>query len=192
MATVNITTPKIITFEFRQEKTDEDYGSCMWARFNLDLINYSMSIESDCGNYGYGWIPTPETESFLKLCARFDAGYLLCKISDTSVVDGKKTWENLEEIIKEVAECLTDEQDEDMEEIKNACYSGYNERDVHDAVESAIKYTRLENEIEDFDLWDSIEKDYPINAKKIVEVYITHIVPAIKKMLTEMECKNNA
>ena len=191
MAKVNITTPKMITFEFHQEKTDEDYGTCMWARFNLDLINYSMSIESDCGNYGYGWVPTPETESFLKLCARFDAGYLLCKFSETSVVDGKKTWENLEEIIKEIAECLTDEQDEDMEEIKHACYSGYTERDVHDAVESAIKYTRLENQIEDFDLWDSIVKDYPINAKKIVEVYITHIVPAIKKILTETECKNN-
>lgn len=192
MAKVEIKKPEMITIEFHQEKTDADYGSCMWARFNFDLINYSMSIESDCGNYGYGWVPTPQHESFLKLCARFDSGYLLCKLSEMSVVDGEKTWENLEEIIKEIAECLTDEQDEDMEEIKNACFSGYTERDVHDAVESAIKYTRLENEIEDFDLWDSIVKDYPINAKKIVEVYMTHIVPTIKKMLTETECKNNA
>ena len=188
MAKVEIKKPEMITIEFHQEKTDADYGSCMWARFNLDLINYSMSIESDCGNYGYGWVPTPQHESFLKLCARFDSGYLLCKLSEMFVVDGEKTWENLEEIIKEVAECLTDEQDEDMEEIKHACFSGYTERDVHDAVESAIKYTRLENEIEDFDLWDSIVKDYPINAKKIVEVYMTHIVPTIKKMLKEKEC----
>lgn len=185
MATVNVLIPKIITFEFHQEKTDKDYGSCMWARFNLDLTNYSMSIESDCGNYAYCWLPTPQTESFLKLCSRFDRGYLLDKLSEKSVVDGERTWKNLEEIIKDITEVLTEEQDEDIEEIKDACYSGYDERYVHDAIESAIRYTRLENKIEDYDIWESITKDYPAGAKKIVDVYMTYIVPAIKKTLEE-------
>ena len=44
MATVKVTEPKMITFEYRQEKSDEDYGTCLWARFNLDLINYTMFI----------------------------------------------------------------------------------------------------------------------------------------------------
>lgn len=184
MAIVNIKKPQVITFEFHQEKDDEDYGSCMWARFNLDLINYSMFIESDCGNYGYGWIPTPEHESFLKLCSRFDEGYLLCKISSLTTVDAESTWECLKDLIEYHAEDIPeDEQDWEMADIKNACYSGFDERGVHDEIEYSLKYTKLEDEIEDFDIWECIQKDYPINAKKIASVYCTHIIPVIKEQL---------
>lgn len=182
MATVEIKEPKIITFEFHQEKGDEDYGTCLWARFNLDLINYSMSIESDCGTFGYSWVPTPQSESFLKLCSRVDEGYLLEKISNRSVVDGEATWEALKDLISTNADDIV-EADWDIDEIKTACFSDKDERNVHDAIENEIQYTNLEGLIEDFDIWECIDKDYPINAKKIVEVYSTHIVPAIKEHL---------
>ena len=64
MAKVVVEKPQIISLLYKQEDTDKDYGSCLWARFYLDLKNYTMSIESDCGNYTYGWTPTPESESF--------------------------------------------------------------------------------------------------------------------------------
>jgi len=79
--TVTVEKPKIVMLMYRQERSDEDYGSCLWARFNFDLKHYSMSIESDCGNYSYGWTPTPDAESFLQLCARFNWEYFLDKIS---------------------------------------------------------------------------------------------------------------
>lgn len=183
MATVTTKEPKMITFEFRQEKNDEDYGSCLWARFVLDLENYTMFIESDCGNYGYGWYPTPDVEPFLKLCARFNEGYLIEKLSSRTVIDGDSTWERLKELIKECTEDSTEKENWDMDEIKNACYSESDERGVYEAIESELKFTSLRNIIDDYDIWDCIERDYPMNAKKIVQVYITHIVPAIKEKL---------
>ena len=88
MAIVKIEMPEITTVSFRQEKSDKDYGSCLWARFNFDTKHYHLSIESDCGTYGNGWVPTPDHETFLQLCSRFDEGYLLDKLDNRSVVDG--------------------------------------------------------------------------------------------------------
>ena len=87
---VTIEKPEIITLLFKQEKSDEDYGSCLWARFYIDIKNYTLSIESDCGNYVYGWVPTPNSESFLHLLSRLNEDYLLSKISDATVIDGKQ------------------------------------------------------------------------------------------------------
>ena len=70
-----------------------------------------------------------------------------------------------------------------MADLKDACYSSFDERDIHDAIENELKYTSLEDIVEDWDIWNCIEKDYPINAKKIEQVYFTHIVPAIKERL---------
>lgn len=72
--TVTIEKPEIITLLYHQEKADEDYGSCLWARFYLDTKNYTMSIESDCGKYSYGWYPTPDSESFLHLLPGYMSG----------------------------------------------------------------------------------------------------------------------
>lgn len=188
MATVNILNPKIITFEFRQDKTDKDYGSCMWARFNLDSINYSMFIESDCGDYAHCWVPTPQTESFLKLCSHFNTEYLLGKLSEECVVDGQKTWENLEEIIKDALEDLTEKPYFDIKEIRDSCYSRCTAIEVYDAIESAVESNGLSGIIESYDIIESIVTDYPASAKKIVEIYMTYIVPAINKILEETVC----
>lgn len=99
MAIVKIEKPEIITISYRQERSDKDYGSCLWARFNFDIKHYHLSIESDCGTYGNGWVPTPDHETFLQLCSRFDNGYLLDKLDNRSVVDGRATHKALMEFL---------------------------------------------------------------------------------------------
>lgn len=183
MAQIEIQEPKILVLEYRQEKSDEDYGTCLWARFYLDLINYAMMIESDCGNYSYSWLPTPDKESFLKLCSRFNKEYLIEKLSSRSVVDNQSTWTNIEELIQECTEYSIEKADYDLDEIKEACHSAKNKESVLDAIRTAIRFTNLENCVEDYDIWDCIKTDYPAGAKKIVDIYTTHIIPAIKERL---------
>jgi hypothetical protein len=64
MPEVNIYHPCITRISYRQEKGDSDYGTCLWADFEFDTINYRLQIMSDCGNYSYQWVPTPGKESF--------------------------------------------------------------------------------------------------------------------------------
>lgn len=79
MSNVTLKNYHIICLEYRQEREDEDYGSCLWARFYFNLDKYELMIMSDCGSYGYGWVETPETESFLQLMSRCGKYYILKK-----------------------------------------------------------------------------------------------------------------
>jgi len=181
MATVNIKKPNVITLEYRQEKTDDNYGSCLWANFNFDLDRYDLSILSDCGNYAYGWVPTPDTEPFLELMARLDETYLLGKISSESVIDFKETWSNAQNYINYV---LGDENpDFDLEEIEEIC-RGSSESDVYNGLLKALEYTNADNEFaDDYELLVCITKTYPLMAKRIVKIFIENIEPKIKEML---------
>ena len=183
---ITIEKPEVLVLKYQQEKTDEDYGSCLWARFYLDLKNYTMSIESDCGNYVHGWVPTPDHESFLKLLARMDGDYLLYKISNQTVIDGDETWKEVEEMVKDIAEGeLEDVEDFAWEEIKDACYHHNDERELVEAVLDAsipsAVYKALERET--YELYGCVVKDYPANAKKIVSVFISCIKPKIKEII---------
>lgn len=186
---VTIEKPQIITLMYRQEKGDPDYGSCLWARFNLDLTNYTMTIEGDCGNYTHGWVPTPKSESFLQLLARMDKDYLLYKISNETVINWDKTWEQVRELVRQVSEDEGVPVDEDTwEEIEDACYHHTDERDVVRAVlDTSIPgavYSYL-NGVGEYELYGCVVKDYPANAKKIVEVFDTCIRPKIRELMTE-------
>ena len=185
--TVTLEKPEIITLMYRQEKTDADYGSCMWARFYFDLKNYTLQIESDCGNYIYGWVPTPDGESFMQLCTRFDSGYLLYKLSNQSVIDSANTWQAVKDLVSDIIEIesLDDLDEYDWDQLEAACYGNNDERDVVDSVISALDDTVLRDKYDTYDIWNAIEKDYPTQAKKIVSVFISCIQPFIKKMLEE-------
>ena len=182
--TVTVEKPEIITLLYRQEKTDEDYGSCLWARFYFDLKNYTLQIESDCGNYTHGWMPTPEHETFMELCARFDKYYLLDKISSQSVIDGENTWKSVKKIVDEIIDYYSlDNLDEyDWEQIEAACYHNYDERDCHEAIAYALNDAGIWDKCEIGDIYSAINKDYPANAKKIVSVFVDCIQPFIKTM----------
>lgn len=184
MATVEIKKPSIITLEFRQEQGDKDYGSCMWARFILDTENYDLHITSDCGKYGYGWCPTPEHESFLKLMSRINSDYLLDKIATRGTVDTEETYENIKYLLEQ---CAYEEDEElediiDLEDIETAC-NNYSVDDVVYGVLSEIKYTSLDGRIEEYEIYENISMDYSASQKKIAEVFEKHIQPFIKEML---------
>lgn len=192
MAIVKIKQPKITVIEYRQEIADADYMSCLWARFYCDEDNYTLQIESDCGSYGYAWIPTPETESFLHLMIRVNRSYLLGKISDENVVDGDATYKNVREYLEELLD--GEEPDFDYEDIENVCYySGYFE--VQNAIWDAIKNTNANTDYIDtyYLLNECIVTTYPGNAKKIVEVFDLYIKPKIREILNndeEHRCKD--
>lgn len=184
--TVAIEKPEIISLLYTQEKSDPDYGSCLWARFYLDLNNYTMTIESDCGNYIYGWVRTPNSESFLQLLARMGPDYLLDKISSETVIDGDATAEQFKEFIKECAEAECIELSEcEWERIHDACYHHDTVRDVVEAVMDEITSTELHKALEydSYYLWSNVVMDYPASAKKIAEVFGNCIKPKIKEII---------
>lgn len=205
MAIIQQEEPKIISILFQQEKSDADYGSCLWARFYLDLKNYTLSVKSDCGNYDCSW-PITESESFLHLISRIDADYLLRKISSESVVNSAATWKSLQELINDVLSAEIDSSHDinclsetDRDDLEAACYN-YNHSldetanaiknailDINtlanlSAIKSPILDTEILANIDDYSIYTCIEMDYPNNAKKIVEIFENHIQPYIKTM----------
>ena len=184
---VAIEKPEILSLLYTQEKADPDYGSCLWARFYLDLNNYTMAIESDCGNYTYGWVRTPKSESFLQLLARMDPDYLLDKISRQTVIDGDATAAEFKEFIQECAEgeCIELSESE-WERIHDACYHHDTVRDVVEAVLDEITSTELRKALEydSYYLWSNVVMDYPAGAKKIAEVFGNCIKPKIKEIIS--------
>lgn len=186
--TVAIEETRIISLMYRQERTDADYGSCLWARFYFDLNNYTLSVESDCGNYVCGWIPTPDTESFLQLCSRFDEGYLLEKISNRTVVSGEETWAALKELLDEIDWADNEEKRHyDMKTIESSCYHNRNETEAYESISQAIDESYFSGQIEDYEVWQCIDMDYPAGAKKIVSVFHNHIQPVLKKIDAEVD-----
>lgn len=182
MATISVDRPEIVTISYWQTKGDEDYGSCLWARFNFDLKHYSLTIESDCGTFSHGWAPTPDSETFLHLCARFNWEYLLGKISALTVIDGEATFQKVKELMEQLDEDVFASIDEAaMVEIESAC-SGYR-KDT--AAYMAICDILGENGFSEYDSYDvacCIKKGYPAGAKKIAQIYRDHIQPVIRKM----------
>lgn len=183
MAIVKIEKPEIITVSFRQERSDEDYGSCLWARFNFDTKHYHLSIESDCGTYGNGWVPTPDHETFLQLCSRFDKGYLLNKLDNRSVVDGEATFKALMEYLEDydsfAYEALSEIQ---REELENACRINRTADDVMRDILDDLDGTAFPSCISMYDIACCIEMTYPRGTKKIVEIFRDHIQPVLREL----------
>ena len=104
--TVKEIIPNILCLEYRQDREDKDYGTCLWARFMFNLDRYEMTITSDCGNYGYKWCETPDSESFLELMVRCEKEYILNKIyGNADIFDYKATKEHIYEC------CCYDDED---------------------------------------------------------------------------------
>lgn len=183
MAIVKVEKPEIITVSFRQERGDKDYGSCLWARFNFDTKHYHLSIESDCGSYGNGWYPTPDHETFLHLCSRFDEWYLLDKIDNRSVVDGEATYKALMEYLEDydsfAFEALSEMQ---REELENACRCNRTADDAMRNILDDLDGTAFPSCISMYDIACCIEMTYPRGAKKIAQIFLDHIQPVIRTL----------
>lgn len=176
--TVTAETPEIIKLVYRQEKTDADYGSCLFARFYFDTKSYTLLIESDCGIFGYKWFCTPGTESFVHLMCRCSPGYILDKISRPSVVDTEAT-------VSAIKQCIHDYEfipgDISDDELTEACSYETNV-EVHQALQELDW-----SEYGDYELWQCIELTHPAGAKRIVQVFENYIKPELRKMMEETE-----
>lgn len=69
-----------------------------------------------------------------------------------------------------------------IEELEAACYHKRSADEVYASVVEALKYTPVEDEIEAESIWSCVDMDYCANAKKIVTVFLTAIVPLLKEM----------
>ena len=182
MPTVNEIPTNIRCIEFRQSKGDPDYGKCLYARFYFNLDKYELTIISDCGNYGYKWIETPRTESFLELMSRIDGGYLLDKLyGPAKIFDYEKTKESL---LKE----YEDSYKETKEEL-NRILQNIEDEYVPETAEDFVRRFEDERLSADYDvydsetLWSNIKKSYPSDILKIISIFEKSIVPAICLML---------
>lgn len=180
MAKLTVKTPEIVTLDYRQERGDPDYGTCMWATFRLDTERYEMMIMSDCGNYSYGWCPTPNSESFLHLMGRLDDGYLLDKLSSRTTVDREATFAAVKEYISEWCAEEDDDRLPDMDDVEVACQN-YSEESIYSALLTVFDCTAMSN-CDQYDLLCCIEKDYPSSAKKVVDVFMRYIKPKCREM----------
>ena len=160
--------PKVITYKLTPSKDDEEYMECMWARFIFDCDNGRLNINSDAGDYSYGW-GYNEHEEFMSLMARINKEYLINKIADRTVFDleasKKKTIENITEY-----EDLGCQLQDIIEEI--------NDIDIHSADGFFFKVDSIVSiDYESI----SIVKRFPHGAEVVCELFAKYIQPQIKK-----------
>lgn len=186
MADVKKASPHILTLEYCQDKSDPDYGTCLFARFYFDLDNYTMTIESDCGTYGYGWVPTHKTESFLHLMARCEGGYILDKIASRSIINEDATYNNVIEVLKDYGIEGDSVPDTFWDDIKVGCsYDSAGE--IVGSILGTLNDFDLGVPEDSYDLYSCIEYEFPARARKICEVFEKHIRPAIAKEIVEQK-----
>lgn len=178
MATIRTNNPQMRVFEYFQNPTDSDYGSCLWARFYFDLENYTVFITSDCGEYSHTW--PMEKIPFLSSLLGMKENYLLEKLSRRNVLNKESSLENLKEMFaKNGAELIYSKICKDI----SFYLSNY------DVPELAIaEIERLIDENSDIpfsseEFFDCFVYVYPAGAYKIVEIFETYIKPEIKKFV---------
>lgn len=139
------------------------------AVFLLDTRNYTLSIESDWGEYCYRWYPS-QTETFKDLMLRVGGMYLQQKFSDRTEIDWKKTVRKATEYFFKYGKCKSAEKRKEfLNEIKNV---DHNEIRFYDFVCSYAP-----------DLWEGyfFVKDYPIKVKVIVLIFELYLKSELKK-----------
>lgn len=179
MPQVNVYYPRIIRISFHSKASDPDCDSCVWADFDFDTNDYSLKIMSDCGNYAYAWTPTPKTESFLALCRRFEPEYLLSKLSRESEINIKATVKNIVEYIywnMDYDSRLEDGWEELLEIELSDCET---DAETEDYIKGFVEKRNVD--IDHYEAWECIEKDYPAGARRIVQIFEEHIKPKIPK-----------
>lgn len=185
MAYVKVKIPDVVRIEYRAGADDPERYRCAWADFEFDRENYSLQIMSDCGNYAYGWIPTP-TESFIHLCKRLEYYYLLVKLSSPIIINNKKTYDNLSQLITDSYYYSPKNKyalPRDWKTIlRDTIYDNEHSSELlGNELCNLINHWNLED-LEDDDIWMCIEKGYPLSAKVIVGIYMKYIKPQLYKL----------
>lgn len=140
------------------------------AVFLLDTVNYTLSIESDWGEYCYRWCA--DREGFKNLMLRVGGDYLRNKLSDRTEIDWKKTVRNATKMFFQYGHCNDHEKiKEFLNEINNV---DRNEIRFYDFVCSYAP-----------DLWEGgfFEKDYPMRTKVIVAIFESYLKKELREEL---------
>lgn len=185
--------PNIRQFEYRQGRENPDYSLCSWAMFVLDCTNYTLYITSDCGRYSYSWAPTPESESFVHLVSRIDSDYLLRNIEFMRIFDYEKSLNNVIEYLKDAAVS-----EEELERLKERMdhESEIGLAGIIDDEFKAVCKEGLDN-INRADLLDGLDDggcvyEYPLDARKVIQVFCEYLQPLLKSEVTKKELRENA
>lgn len=176
MARVSLELLHMNSVFYEQRIGDSDYGSCLWAKFYFDAKLYSLLVVSDCGNFAYKWTETPRTESFMDLMRRCSGGYILDKISEKTVIDEDHTFRNLVSYLFPDQD-LSDVQHPCIERLQEACKNYDHNTDL--ILEVCHVLDDYAMDFETYELWECISYDYPVRAKKIAEIFETHIQPCL-------------
>lgn len=198
--------PKVVTYRLTPERDEEIFSSCMWARYIFDCDNGGLNINSNLGNFSYGWkykehedfiylLSHIEREKllniddflygggyneqidFMHLMSRINGEYLLNKISSPSVFNINKSKESTIENVKKYGIRYMGITDEDqLSEIIFLI------RDI-DYCASEETFSKEINEIiptiDDRSI--KIIKEYPYGAVVVTELFEKFIQPRIKE-----------
>ena len=168
--------PRVITYSLCPSKDDKEYHMCMWARFIFDCDNGRLNINSDAGDYSYGW-GYNEHEDFMHLMARINKEYLIGKISSCSVFDIEQS---KKETIKDLKEygllCYGIKNGKRLSEIINAI------KEIDNGSSEETFFREVDSLVPEMD-WESIQivKRYPHGAEVVVNLFEKYVQPQIKK-----------
>lgn len=176
--TVKEISVNIKCLEYRQDRKDLDYGSCLYTRFYFNLDNYELTIISDCGNYSYQWTPTPEHESFLELMLRINKDYLLRKLcGNPKIFDYEATKAHFYDYVDD------DEDKKRLDEIFEEIECKY----IPDCGETFIELFEQENDGWWSDVWEYPVYVFSACQKKIAQVFHESIQPEIQKLVKDSQ-----
>lgn len=168
--------PKVITYKLVPDRGDSEYFSCMWARYIFDCDNGRLNINSDAGDYSYGWGHN-DHEDFMHLMSRVDSGYLLNKISDRTVFNiDKSKAHTVTNVQKYGIDYFGIKDQKQLESIVEEI------NDIDDGASEETFLREVDNIVPKID-WDSIEivKEYPCGAVAVVNLFIKYLQPKIKE-----------
>lgn len=174
--------PRTITYRLSPDKGDAEYASCIWARYIFDCDNGRLNINSDAGDYAYGWGRNIH-EDFMHLMGRVDKEYLLNKLSCRSVFDIAKSKAKTIKNIREYGiDCWGIKDEEHLDAVVEYV------SDIESGASEETFIREVADIVPKID-WEDIEvdKDYPYGAKIVVEMFTKYLQPQIKEEFGKIE-----
>lgn len=182
--------PNMIQFNYHQDNSDKDYGSCLWADFIFDLDKWRLIIDSDCGKYICDWLSEwirlkkngkeEDENAFLKFICSLNDDYLIEKIARKDYINSQKTFENFKNALEN-----KDIDDYCLALLKEACFSSSYDSICFNIRELALNYRESFEELLYIDYCYFIEMDYSRSVKTIIKIFRQYIIPEIKDYIRE-------
>ena len=181
--TVNEIPVNIRCIEYRQDREDADYGSCLYARFYFNLNKCELSIISDVGNYSYCW-GKADNETFFELMSRISGSYLIGKLCGSP-----KEFDY--EVTKAHMYDYWGEEERDREILDRI----FENLEYEDGVEKSADIFLMkfdENNYDDnpshsyvCDVWEMCQYSYTPWQKRICKIFVDYIQPKIREILKD-------